>query len=141
MPYKYNPFTANLDYLSDISASSGDAILAVITGINAKTVANTLLYTVPAGKTCTITGYVVRVTAATAITTGAAAGIGNIAGTNNISASQGMNTLQAVLNTFQWPNIGISLATAASGAIYFNLGTAATGTSQTIEVVLMGYLE
>lgn len=116
-------------------------ILATITGINAQSVANTLLYTVPTGKTLIVTGYNVRVTAATAITTGASAGLGNVAGTNNISASQAMTTLTTLLATFMWPIVGISLATASAGTIYFNLGTGAIGTSQTIQVDLLGYLQ
>lgn len=116
-------------------------VLATVTGINAKTVANTALFTVPTGKTCTVTGYIVRCTAATAITNGPTAGIGNVAGTNNIGSSQNEATLTSVLSTFQWPINGVSLATAAGGIIYYNLGTAATGTSQTIQVDLIGYLE
>lgn len=114
-------------------------ILATVAGINALSIANTTLYTVPAGKTCTIIEYVVRVTAASGITTGAAAGIGNISGTNNISASQSMNTVTSVFNTFEWPIVGVSSATSTAGIIFFNLGTPAVGTSQTLTVDLIGY--
>lgn len=116
-------------------------ILSTTAGINGKSVANTALYTVPAGKTCIVTGYNVRCTAASAITIGSTAGIGNIAGTSNISAAQAMTALTSVLSTFQFPNIGISLATASAGIIYFNQTVAATGTSQIIQVDLIGYLQ
>lgn len=115
-------------------------ILSTTTGINAKTIANTALYTVPTGKTAIITYYVVRVSAATAITVGPAAGIGNVAGTNNIGASQAMNLLISTTSTFQWGIDGMSVLTVAAGVVYFNLGTAATGTSETITVDLAGYL-
>lgn len=115
-------------------------LLSTTIGINAKTIANTALYTVPTGKTAIITAYTVRVSAATAITVGPAAGIGNVAGTNNISASQAMNLLTTTTTDFLWTVNGMSIVTVAAGVVYFNIGTAATGTSQTITVDLMGYL-
>lgn len=115
-------------------------ILSTITAINGKTVANTALYTVPTGKTCIVTGYTVRVSAASAITNGPAAGVGNVAGTNNIAASQAMNALTATTTVFRWPIVGMSVSTPAASIIYFNLGTAATGTSETLIVDLEGYL-
>lgn len=114
--------------------------LANVTGINAKTVANTSLFTVPTGKTAIVTSVVIRVTAATAITVGPSAGIGNVAGTNNIAASATMTTLQTTADDFIFIISGASKATAAAGQIYLNLGTAATGTSETIAVDLIGYL-
>lgn len=116
-------------------------VLASVSGINAKTIANTALFTVPAGATAVVTGYTVRATAAAAISAGPSAGIGNVAGTNNIISSQAMTALTSALTTFQWATTGISLATAATGTIYFNLGTGATGTSETITVDLLGYYE
>lgn len=123
-----------------VSSTSIPWVLSTITGINAKSVANTALYTVPTGKTAIITGYSVRCSAASAITIGASAGIGNVAGTNNISASQTMTTLTTTTSTFQWQVTGASIITAAAGQIFFNLGTGATGTSQTLVVDLIGYL-
>lgn len=120
-------------------------ILSTTTGINAKTVANTALYTVPTGKTCVVTGYVVRATAGVSITNGPSAGVGNTAGTSNIAASQGMTALSGTAtvgstSVFAWPIVGMSTYTSAAAVIYFNLGTGATGTSMTIAVDLIGYL-
>lgn len=115
-------------------------LLKITTGINAKTVANTSLYTVPAGKSLVVQCFNVRVSAASAITVGPSGGVGNVAGTNNIAASQNMTALTTTANTFQWPIVGASLLTAAAGQIYFNLGIASTGTSQTIIIDLIGYL-
>lgn len=115
-------------------------LLSTTTGIDGKAIANTALYIVPAGKTAIIVRYVVRVSAATAITTGPAAGIGNVAGTNNISASQAMNVLTSTTSIFIWDVLGQSISTAAAGVIYYNQGTGATGTSETLTIDLMGYL-
>jgi len=114
-------------------------VLSTTTGIDGKTVANTSLYTVPTGKTAIITGYVTRCTAATAITVGVSAGIGNIAGTNNIFAS-GASGITTTSQIFGNSLSGTSILTPAAGVIYYNLGTAATGTSQTLSVDLIGYL-
>lgn len=115
-------------------------ILATVSGINAKTVANTTLYTVPVGKTATITGAVVRCTAASSITSGPSAGIGQTSGTNNIFASATMTALTAVLSVFGYSLVGMSIAVAAGGSVFFNIGTGSSGTSQVITVDLMGYL-
>ena len=116
------------------------ALLGTVTGINAQTIANTALYTVPAGRTAIITGVIIRCTAATSITAGPSLGIGNMAGTNNIFASAALTALTATTSTYGFSLIGMSLATAAAGVVYLNLGTASTGTSQTIAVAVMGYL-
>lgn len=126
--------------LSFQSLQAQPSILSTTTGINGVAIANTALYTVPAGKTAIITDYIVRVSAATAVTIGPSAGIGNVAGTNNISASQTMTTLTTTTSNFQWQVIGASISTAAAGVIYFNIGTGATGTSETLAVDLIGYL-
>lgn len=116
------------------------AILATITGINAFSVANTALYTVPTGRTAIITNVVVRSTAASSVTSGPAVGVGNIAGTNNIFASATLSALTTTNSIFGFTLVGMSLSTPASGVVYLNLGTAATGTSETIAVDVMGYL-
>lgn len=123
-----------------IAAAGVPVILSTTTGINAKTVANTALYTVPGGKTAIVTGYVVRVTAASAVTVGASAGVGNAAGTNNIAASQAMAALVATDDLYAWPIVAASKTATATNSVYFNLGTGATGTSQTVAVDLIGYL-
>lgn len=121
-------------------ANATSSILATITGINGLVIANTPLFTVPAGFTCVVTGYVVKVTAANSVSNGPSAGIGNIAGTNNISTSQTMTTLTTTASNFEWPIVGASLSTAAAGIIYYNQGTGATATAETLMVDLLGYL-
>lgn len=113
-------------------------ILSTTAGINAKTIANTLVYTVPSGKTCVVTAYVVRCTAASAITVGPSASVGTTAGGTDIATSQTMAVLTGTTNIFNWPIVGMSVSSTTS--VYFNIGTASTGTSQTIAVDLIGYL-
>lgn len=127
-------------YQLDQQTASGLPLLSITAGINAKTVANTNLYTVPTGKTAVITGYVVRCFAATTITVGATAGVGNASGTNNIAPSQAMTALTSPANLFIWPIVGMSVTVTAGNSVFFNLATAATGTSQTLVVDLIGYL-
>lgn len=115
-------------------------LLATVTGINAGTVANTALYTVPAGRTAVITGIVVRCTAASAVTSGPNIGVGNVAGTNNIFASATLAALTTTSAIYSFGFAGMSVSTAAAGIIYGNISTAFTGTSQTIAIDVMGYL-
>lgn len=122
------------------SIKGGIPVLSTTTAIDGKTIANTSLYTVPAGKTAVITGAAVRCSAATAITIGPSAGVGNVAGTNNIFASAAITALQTTTDVFGFSLVGMSKVTAAAGQIFLNLGTAATGTSQTLAVDLYGYL-
>lgn len=115
-------------------------LLSTTTGIDGKAVANTALYTVPGGKTAIITAATIRCSAATAITVGASAGIGNISGTSNIFSSTAMTTFTTTTQCFQFAAVGVSVITAATGQIFLNIGTGATGTSQTLSVDLLGYL-
>lgn len=130
-----NDGSGNFSYAASGAGTPG--LLATVAGINAKTIANTLLFTVPGGKTCVVTAYAVRCTAASAITVGPSASIGTTAGGNDIAASQTMTALTGTTNDFVWPIVGMSKVSTAS--VYFNLGTASTGTSQTIAVDLIGY--
>lgn len=123
-----------------VNLASFSGILSVTTGINAQSVANTAIYTVPAGKTAIITGVVIRCTAATSITIGPSLGIGNAAGTNNIFASATITALTTTSTIFGFELVGMSVLTAAAGVIYLNLGTGSTGTSQTIACDLIGYI-
>lgn len=140
MRYVFNALSNNLDVVyTGAGTGIGDPILSSTNNIDAKTVANTPLYTVPMGN-CVITGAIVRCTSATAITNGPTLGIGNAAGTNNIFASTAITALTTTTSIFGFTFFGVSVLTPTSGIIYLNLGTASTGTSQTISVDLQGYL-
>ena len=114
-------------------------ILSTVNGINAKTVANTLLYTVPVGRTAVITGAVIRCSAASAITVGPSVGIGYPAGTSNIFAANA-TAITTTTAIFGLSLVGASVSAVAGSAINLNLTVAATGTSQTLSVDLIGYL-
>lgn len=143
------PPTGSIIQAAYITASSASGItitpLATVTGINAKTVANTPLYTVPVGKTAIITQGMVRCTAATAITVGPTLSIGRNASTyNDIYASTAITALTSAGpgggSTFGFGSIGIFAQAAAGEPINLAITNAATGTSQTIACDLMGYL-
>jgi hypothetical protein len=120
------------------SPMPGPVLLACIIGINLKTVANTALYTVPAGKTCLITQALVNCTAATAITVAATAGVGVASG--DIYAAVVLTGLTATTKCWGWSTQGLIVNVAAASVINFNVTGAATGTSQTADVYLYGQL-
>ncbi len=114
--------------------------LATVTGIDAKATGTTTLYTVPTGKTAVITGAVVRCTAATAITVAPTLGIGVAAGEDDIFASTALTGLTATTKEWTFVASGLMVNAAAAAAIKVGIDTAATGTSQTLAIDLLGYL-
>lgn len=115
-------------------------LLSVTTGINAKTVATTNLYTVPSGKTAIITKAIVIPTAASSITQGPVAGIGVAAGEDDIFASVQLTGLINTTKVYAYEAIGTYTLAAATDIIKLGIDTAAAGTSMTISVYLFGYL-
>lgn len=113
--------------------------LSETTGIDAKTTGTTNLYTVPASTTTIVLGAVVRVTAASGITVAATAGIGIAAGEDDIFASEALTDLLAVGDVWVFSSQGIIVDGNATEVIKFGIDTAATGTSQTLAVDLIGY--
>lgn len=134
--------TVQAIYITQVTTNGYQTLpLATITGINTKTVTATSLYTVPAGKTAILTNAIVRCTAASAITVGPTASIGVVASSYaDIYASAVMTTLTTTSSAFGYSSVGIFGQAAASTVITFNLTNAATGTSQTVSVDIMGYL-
>jgi len=114
--------------------------LATVTGINAKTVAATTLYTVPSGKTAVITRAVIRCTAATAITVAPTVGIGVAAGEDDNFASTALTGLTTDTAEWHFTRSGLAVKNAAAAVVKLGVDTGATGTSQTIAVDLIGYL-
>ncbi len=132
----------NLSVTGRITANSLPVIinLSATTGIDAKTTGTTSLYTVPAGKTLIVTGATVRCTAASAITIGPTLGIGVAAGEDDIFASTTLTTLTTTAKVFGFTATGMSVKVDAGGIVKLGLDTAATGTSQTLAIDLIGYL-
>lgn len=115
-------------------------VLATVTGIDAKTAADSTLYTVPAGKSLVITSVVVRCTAAVSISAPAAASIitGALFQVWPNRSLTGL-TVATAMNSFV-PDNTWNIVLAAATSILFRINTAATGTSQTLAVDVIGYL-
>ena len=125
--------------------------LSTITGINAKTVATTTLYTVPAGKSLIITDIVVRVTAFTAGSKNVQAVVsygGNDPNYNNFSTNI-TYTVTAVNTSLSWIILDIILAFlisaevpiyAATTVFKINITTGSNATTETWSCDLFGYL-
>ena len=118
--------------------------IATITGINAKTVATTSLYTVPTGKSLIVTLFVVRVTAFTAggKTVQAIYNVGGNATDYNNILNSVSPTIGAV-NEY-YPIIlldGTNLAVqAATTVLTLNITTGSNATTETWAVDVFGYL-
>lgn len=121
-----------------VNALPVPAVLSTITAINGKTTGTTNLYTVPTGKTAVVTAINIRCSAASAITIGPTIGVGVAAGEDDIMMPQ-TNTITATTQSFNWPIIGRSVIAPAAAVIKLGLDTAATGTSQTLEIDVIGY--
>ncbi len=121
--------------------ADGDVgILATVTSIDATSTGTTALYTVPVGKTAVILDAIVRCTAATAISAPAEGGVGIAAGEDDIFSSQSFTSLTASGAHYRFPGGGFSQTAEASDVIRLGIDTAATGTSQTLAVDLIGYV-
>lgn len=115
-------------------------ILSATSNINATTVATTNLYTVPAGKTAIIVGYVVKSTAATSITNGPTLGIGVASGEDDIFYPTDIKALTDTGKVFSFFPLGMSVPVAAGSVIKAGIDVSAVGTSQTIQIFLLGFL-
>ena len=117
--------------------------LATITGIDAKTVAVTSLYTVPAGKTFIPVFVVIRVTAFTV----GAKGVQAVAsfGGNSATFDDFLNTVTytvAAVDTFIRDGVEDSaLVTQAAGDVFsLSIETGSNATTETWAVDVFGYL-
>lgn len=118
-------------------ASNVPAVLATITGINTKNTGSTALYTVPTGKTLIVTGVYVKCTAATAISAGPMADIGVAAGSVYTNSN---NSVTTATQAYVYPTGGTMTPATAGQVVNYTVNTAATGTSQTVSVSIVGFL-
>ena len=140
----YNLSTGNIDYNigNSFIPLNGYSLLSTTSSINAKTTGTTALFTVPVGKTLTVTGVYVRCTAASAITVGASADVGDSGnGAASIYPNTAMTTLDTSGKVFTYTTGGVYQTVAAGNAGNFNINTAANGTSQTFTVTLIGIFQ
>jgi hypothetical protein len=115
-------------------------ILSTTTGIDAKVVATTNLYTVPAGKTCVVCSTIVRVTAANNITVVPTLGVGIAAGEDDILSSAATTGLNTLGEMWRADVEGVAVTGAAGEIIKLGIDVGATATTMTIAVDLTGYL-
>lgn len=121
-------------------ASFTPNVLATVPSIDMKSVATTNLYTVPTGKTAIVRVLLV-ITAASAITTAATAGVGIAAGEDDIHASVSMTNLFAAGDVWEFQSLGVKSRTAPADAIVkLGVDVAADGTSQTATAYVLGFL-
>jgi len=114
--------------------------LATITAVDAKTVAESNLYTVPTGKTLRHYYAVVRCATATAITVGAECGVGVAAGADDMIGQQLLLGLDAAGKVRSIGMGGTGVEATAGQVVKFGVDVVATGTAQTLDVDLVGYL-
>lgn len=106
--------------------------------VNAKIVANTLLYTVPAGKKLYLIAVIASDTSSSGITDGPTGGLGKSPGVNDIAAEEHMAALTSPPETFSFPLTGMSCFLAGGDSIYSNISVGATGTSETVSYYIIG---
>lgn len=127
--------------LANLGGIGGNAVqvLSTTTGIDAKTVADTILYTVPGGKTLVVTDAKVRPTSVVGFVTAGSAGIGS-AVSGDIVAGGVMTGVTNTSTGFDlYPTLKFALVTAGN-TVKFNLTTGAVATTFIVSVDLLGYL-
>jgi len=115
--------------------------LATFSGISATAVASTPLYTVPTGRTAIITAVVPRVTAQTAATVPATAQIESSPAAADIFPSELMTGVLVVNDDWTFAAGAKGVALPAAATVSINITVAATATSQTLSVDVVGYLQ
>lgn len=118
------------------------ATVLSVTSIDLMTVGTTNIYTVPSGRSATITDAVIKPTSATAQNGDAVVGIGVAAGEDNIFAVETLTGLTLITQRYKFPSMGVSIIAAAGDVIKAGVDTADTGTGPFLaNVYLIGYLE
>ena len=117
----------------------GMRMLAERVSINAKSVANTLLYTVPGGSSLLVEAVILRCVAASLITGPARGGVGANGGADDVYSSRLLTGLVDSGLYYLFPQGGISKVVPA-GPLYVGIDAVAVGTSQTLEADLIGRL-
>lgn len=110
-----------------------------VDGIDAKVIADTIIWTNNGTTDFVLSGGAIRCTSASGITIGPTIGLGTSAGTNDILISVGILALTAAKKVFNFSLIGMSVIIPPGGNIYCSLSIAATGTSQVISIDSVGY--
>lgn len=113
--------------------------LATVTGIDLKTIATTVLYTVPVGLKAVILAVVLEITTGASITADAKAGVGIAAGEDDIFASETLVNTRATDNIWMFSAKGRARTALASSVVKLGIDTGATGTTLIATAHVLGY--
>lgn len=116
-----------------------DNILSTISGIDAKVIAITDLYTVPTDKTAVITSAVIKTESIIAISGVPTVGIGRNVTQDDIFFPTALTGLTST-SAFIFPSIGTIALANPGETIRLGIDVAAIGTQMIINVALSGYL-
>lgn len=135
----FMPMRGDLLTSSPVAGFQTVSLLSTTTGINAKTIANTTLYT-PSGKTALATTAIVLPTLATAITVGPTIGIGTNATPSNIFAQTALTAVITTAQAYNFSAPGVFVVAPSGTPILAGVTSAATGTAMTVTIYLFGIL-
>lgn len=124
---------------ANIPATNGiSKILATVTGIDGLATGVTNLYT-PSGVSAVITAIIVRPTTITGAGNGPRLKVGNNGTQNNIMTVQNLSALTSTGDLFRYSAEGIYKLAQTAVSIDLNITVAATVTTYTFSVDLIGY--
>jgi len=129
-----------VDDSGDLALAGGVEILSITAGVDATSTGVTNLYTVPSGIQVIITHVAYRVTAAASVTVAPDIGVGIAAGEDDIIFPEALTGISAVGDVFISVNDGKSVFGDSSDAIDMGIDVAATATTLTLEVNLIGFI-
>lgn len=112
-----------------------------ITGVDGKTQASTLIFTVPAGKTFYPTGIIISPSTVTTLVTPSVISVGsNGTDYNNIVATNALTGLVSAAGMMRM-NPDVNAVTVAAGnGVYVKVGTGASAAAYTLTIILLGIL-
>jgi hypothetical protein len=120
--------------------AEGMQVLSETVNVALTSVASTLLYTVPGGKSLVVEAVVLRVVQADTVTAEATAGVGSNAARDNVFASQFLTGLDAIGLYYLFPPGGTQAELTTGQSIYLGVDVAAVATALVVEVDLIGRL-
>lgn len=134
------PITAAMiaDARGVVARPGGTDLLASVSGIDGKVVAETDLYTVPRGKRAIPLMLVVRPTLVTAITVPPVAGGGVAAGADDVFFPEALTGMTALNKAFIFNARGLIAEMPEGSTFRLGIDTGATGTALTLEAQLFG---
>lgn len=129
--------TLNIDRFAEPPTSA----LVIDSVIDLTATGETVIYTVPTGKTAIINGCVLLVNAAVSVTTDAAASVGVTPNTNDLFVEEVLVQIRSVGDVYSfWADKTTGVVVPAGATIQISVGTAATATTLSASAILVGIL-